>query len=187
MFDSTVTKSGRKTVVVTAGRALRTVLWVRTVLLAALVALGLFALAPAAFGWIPTVVTTGSMTPVIRPGDVVVAAPLRASGAVTVRPGSVVLAEDPAKPGTLLLHRVVRRNPDGALVTKGDANPVEDSTPMPPGNLRGVARFTVPMVGVPLLRARAGDPVPAGALVVIVVTLAAVRRPRRSGRHSTVS
>ena len=98
MFDSTVTKSGRKTVVVTAGRALRTVLWVRTVLLAALVALGLFALAPAAFGWIPTVVTTGSMTPAIRPGDVVVAAPLRASGAATVRPGSVVLAEDPAKP-----------------------------------------------------------------------------------------
>jgi hypothetical protein len=42
---------------------------------------------------------------------------------------------------------------------------------MPPGNLRGLARFTVPAVGVPLVKARAGDPVPAAALVVLTVAL----------------
>jgi signal peptidase len=168
-----------------AGRAVRLTLWgARTVALAAAAALGGLAVGPAAFGLVPTVVTTGSMTPAVRPGDVVVTAPLRAADAGSVPIGAIVLAEDPAKPGTLLLHRVVGRNPDGTLVTRGDANPVEDNAPMPPGNLRGVARFTVPVVGVPVVRARAGDPVPAGAVVVIVVALAAVRRPRRGTQRT---
>jgi signal peptidase len=77
---------------------------------------------------------------------------------------------------------VVGRHPDGSLVTKGDANALPDSTPLPAANLRGLARLKVPAVGVPLLRARAGDPVPAGAVVVLTVILAAVPVGRR-GRH----
>jgi signal peptidase len=154
----------------------------RAVLLGGLATLGLFSVAPAVVGWAPTLVTTGSMAPAVRPGDVVVTAPLHAADASTVPVGSIVLAEDPARPGTLLLHRVVGRNRDGTLVTKGDANGAPDGTPMPPGNLRGLARFTVPAVGVPLLKARAGDPVPAGAVVALTVALVAAG-PRRRGRH----
>jgi len=80
---------------------------------------------------------------------------------------------------------VVGRNPNGTLVTKGDANAAPDTAAMPPGNLRGLARFTVPAVGVPLLKARAGDPVPAAAAVVLMVALvlAGGRRPRARHRE----
>ena len=152
---------------------------VRAVVLAGLAALAVFSVAPAAFGWVPT------MVPAVHPGDVVVTAPLRATDAPTLPIGSIVLAEDPARPATLLLHRVVGRNPNGTLVTKGDANAAPDTAAMPPGNLRGLARFTVPAVGVPLLKARAGDPVPAAAAVVLMVALvlAGGRRPRARHRE----
>jgi signal peptidase len=118
------------------------------------------------------------MSPAIRVGDVVVTSPLHASDAATLRRGSVVLAADPGHPGTALMHRVVDRNPDGTLVTQGDANLSRDSTPMPPDHLRGLARFRVPFIGIPVMRLRTGDPLPAIALTVIVIILASVRIPR---------
>jgi signal peptidase len=95
----------------------------------------------------------------------------------------VILAADPVRPGGLLLHRRVGRRPDGSLITKGDANALPDSTPVPAANLPGLARLRVPAVGVPVLRARTGDPLPAGALVVMTAILVAVPVGRR-GRHA---
>jgi signal peptidase I len=155
----------------------------RAAILAALAGLAAGTLAPAAFGWHPTIVVSDSMVPAVHAGDVVVTAPLSAADAARLPLGSVVLAADPARPGGLLLHRVVGRRPDGTLVTKGDANALPDSTPLPPGNLRGMARLRIPAVGVPVLRARTGDPVPAGALVVLTVVLVAAP-VRRRGRHA---
>ena len=185
-MPSTSAAPVRTDTVATNATAVRRVLRsVRAVVLAGLAALAVFSVAPAAFGWVPTMVTTGSMVPAVHPGDVVVTAPLRATDAPTLPIGSIVLAEDPARPATLLLHRVVGRNPNGTLVTKGDANAAPDTAAMPPGNLRGLARFTVPAVGVPLLKARAGDPVPAAAVVVLMVALvlAGGRRPRARHRE----
>lgn len=154
----------------------------RAVILAGLAGLAVGTLAPAALGWHPTIVVSDSMVPAVHAGDVVVTSPLHASDAASLPLGSVVLAADPVRPGGLLLHRVVGRRPDGTLVTKGDANALPDSTPLPPANLRGLARLKVPAVGVPLLRLRAGDPVPAGAVLVLTVVLAAAPVGRR-GRH----
>jgi signal peptidase I len=131
-----------------------------------------------AFGWQPAAVVTGSMAPAIRPGDIVLAAPLPGP---RVRPGQIVLARRPGFPGTLVTHRVVRIRDDGMLVTRGDANPVEDASPLAPADVVGVVRLVVPLVGRPLLVARgpsAGDLTWTGLLLAAV--LLATPRPSRS-------
>jgi signal peptidase len=129
----------------------------RPAAIAYLVALGALlvaALAPLVIGWSATVVASGSMGPVLRPGDVVVVSPVDDG---QVRSGQVVLVDDPAHRGRLLTHRVVSRTASGAFVLKGDANPAPDSTPVPADSVRGVARLAVPRLGLPVLWLRAGD------------------------------
>ena len=53
-------------------------------------------LLPVFFGWTTTVVLTGSMAPALRPGDVVIAAPVPAARIGALAPGAVVLVHDPA-------------------------------------------------------------------------------------------
>jgi signal peptidase len=118
------------------------------VLLAVLCGLVLWSLLPTALGWKPQVVLTGSMYPRIHPGDLVLAAPVTAAA---VQPGQVMLFQDPAHPARTLVHRVVRRDPDGDFITKGDANQSEDSTPVPPGNVRGLPRLRIPWIGLPVV------------------------------------
>ncbi|HEX8632064.1 MAG TPA: signal peptidase I [Catenuloplanes sp.] len=119
----------------------RTVLGVISTLL-------LCSLAPVLVGWSGEVVVSGSMMPRIAPGDVIVSQPV-AAPAVTV--GQIVLMSNPARPGTLLMHRVVGRNPDGSLRTRGDANNVDDSTPVPAAMVRGLPRIRIPYLGLPAL------------------------------------
>ena len=150
----------------------------RALVLSAMVGMAVGSVGPSAFGWHPTVVTSGSMSPAIHVGDVVVTSPVPVSEVPWLRPGSVVLAADPNHPGSPVLHRLVRHNLDGTLTTRGDANPGPDSTPVRPDRVLGVGRFRIPLVGVPVLRARQGDPLPAIAVVVFTATLV-VARPRR--------
>ena len=62
-------------------------------------------------------------------------------------PGQVVLVDDPALPSGSYLHRVLRRDPDGRLVTKGDANRDEDHPSVPPDRVIGQMRAVVPSAG----------------------------------------
>jgi signal peptidase I len=150
-------------------------------ILSCLAALLVTTLAPALFGWHSSVVLTGSMRPAIDPGDLVVASPARAAD---LRPGQVVVVENPARPGTLLMHRLVRRNRDGTLVTKGDANAVEDSTTVPAANVQGLARLRVPWVGRPALWLRTGDwPALIGTFAALLALSAAASAKDRGGRH----
>ncbi len=105
-----------------------------------------WSLAPTLFGLTPVVVRTGSMQPAVRPGDVLLFQHLAAA---SVRPGEVVVAVNPARPDQLLSHRVVKVDSNGDIVTRGDANRTADSTPVAPGQLKGVARLRVPFVGLP--------------------------------------
>jgi len=116
--------------------------------LSAAASLVLWTLIPMAFGWSSSVVLTGSMEPAIDAGDVVVCAPISPDQLV---PGYVIRFRDPAQPERHLLHRVVKLNDDGTLVSKGDANHSPDSTPVPPEAVDGMARLRVPWVGLPTL------------------------------------
>lgn len=121
---------------------------------ATLLGLALWAAAPAVLGWQPTTVMTGSMEPRLTPGDVVVARPVPASA---LRIGQVLLADDPDQPGHLRMHRAVAVGGSGTLVTKGDANPDRDSTPVARSAVHGVGFLRIPMVAAPIVWMRSGE------------------------------
>jgi signal peptidase len=149
----------------------------RRSVLAAATGLVLCSVVPAAFGWTTAVVTSGSMQPSVRTGDVVAASPVAPGAAGTLPRGTVILFKDPADPGKLLLHRLVGFTPDGKLITKGDANAVTDSSPVPVEYLKGRARLRIPGLGLPVVWIQYGRYVPVIALgFLIAVTL--LWRPR---------
>ena len=102
-----------------------------------------YSLAPQVAGWRPSVVTSASMVPALRPGDVVLVAPQTRRAPVL---GAIVLFNRPGANGQVA-HRVVAIQPDGRVMTKGDANPLPDSDLLPPGSIRGQVRLVVPQVG----------------------------------------
>lgn len=114
----------------------------------AVVWLALAALVPTLlWGWQPLVITSGSMGPLVRPGDIVLAV----GADHPVGAGTVITYEDPIRPGVLTTHRIVEVDPDGNYRTRGDANSALDSTPVPPDRVVGRGRLLVPMIGLPLL------------------------------------
>ncbi|MDT0116989.1 S24/S26 family peptidase [Microbacterium sp. PRF11] len=128
-----------------------------------IVTLGFWAAAPLILGWMPTTVMTASMSPAIEVGDVVVARPVPREALVA---GRVVLATDPDWPDRLRLHRIAALDDRGDLVTKGDANPSADSSPLHPDAVHGVGVLRVPFVGLPIVWVRSGDVVPLAACVL---------------------
>lgn len=97
-------------------------------------------------GWSPTLVTSGSMEPLVAPGDIVM---LREVSAEELTANSVVLYDTP---GTgRVLHRILERLPDGTFRTGGDANAVPDSTPVALDDIEGAAVLAVPWIGRPSL------------------------------------
>jgi signal peptidase I len=141
------------------------------VVLYSLLGLMVYAAAPAALGWSPTTVMTGSMEPRIHPGDVVVAKPVAASD---VHRGQVLLFDDPDQAGHLRLHRYHDNGQAGQIVTKGDANPSVDSTPIDRSAVIGVGFLRVPYVGTPFVWAAGhqyGHLLVTGGLLILVVLL----------------
>jgi signal peptidase len=127
---------------------------VATTLVTVTLGLVVWSVLPRAAGWSPSVVMTGSMEPRLRPGDVILSAPATSR---TVKPGEIILATNPAQPSHLLVHRFVRWNDAGQIITKGDANPHEDSTPVPPSSVHGLPRLRLPYVGLGVVWLRNHD------------------------------
>jgi signal peptidase len=105
-----------------------------------------WSVAPAAAGMRGDVVMSGSMAPAVRAGDVLLT---RHRPAADIRDGELALVENPARPGTTLVHRVIGRTPQGALLTKGDANATADTSPVPASMVIGVPRLRVPYIALP--------------------------------------
>jgi signal peptidase I len=99
-----------------------------------------------ALDWSPTLVSSGSMEPLVAPGDIVMIRPAEAAELV---PNTVVLYDTP---GTgRVLHRILEQLPDGTFRTGGDANSVPDSAPVHADDIEGAAVLAVPWVGRPSL------------------------------------
>jgi signal peptidase I len=138
--------------------------------------LALWIALPMAFlDWSPTLVTSGSMQPLVTPGDVVMVRPVQPEDLV---PNTVVLFERAgAEPGERerVLHRIVEQLPDGTFRTQGDANDVPDSDVLHPAQVRGAAVLAVPFIGHPALWLARGQVLPLGGTVaglLVVLTLA---------------
>ena len=130
-----------------------------------LITLLVVAFVPRLFGFTGTTVVTGSMTPSIQPGDVVLVTPLD-----EYYQDHVILFPNPAHPEQQIMHRVYEVRDDGLLVTKGDANADTDSTPVDPATVIGVGRILIPEIGLPIVWAVNGDYL----LVVATVLLSAL-------------
>jgi signal peptidase len=100
---------------------------VRLVMLLAVVVFAGLALGPHVLGYRTMTMLTGSMSPDIDPGDVIVVTPLPIS---EVEAGMVISYHIPIDDHRLVSHRVlsVETSPDGAVTvqTKGDANDAPD-------------------------------------------------------------
>lgn len=166
--------------------------FVATMYLQALVWLGLWVLIPSLFlGFSAVAVDSGSMSPAVRSGDVLL---VKGYEGQTLAPGRIVTFADRAREGKLVTHRVVGMNEDGSYQTKGDANRGADSTPVAPDQIVGEGRLVVPFIGRPLVWAALGNWIAfaAWALLTLLATLVAIpakqkakeaRRTRRSRRR----
>ncbi|MDX1657437.1 MAG: signal peptidase I [Nitriliruptorales bacterium] len=97
--------------------------------------------------WDPMVVSSGSMSPLIRVGDIVL---VDGHDGHDLDAGTVITYRDASRDGALVTHRIAAANDDGTYTTKGDANRTNDSTPVHPDDIEGVGRLLVPMIGIPL-------------------------------------
>ncbi|AAT89854.1 signal peptidase I [Leifsonia xyli subsp. xyli str. CTCB07] len=111
-----------------------------------LVGLLVWVIAPLAIGWHTTTVMSGSMTPAIAAGDLVVVRPVPAD---QLRAGQVIQFDDPDHPGQLRLHRLVKIKGD-TLTTRGDANAQSDSSPVAANTVHGIGVLRVSWIGIPV-------------------------------------
>jgi signal peptidase len=155
----------------TAARAVRAL---ARLILAVLACMVLASLAPVLFGWSSYVVLSGSMTPGLHVGDVVIAAPATAAD---LTPGRIAVFDDPARPGRIIVHRVQKDLPDGTLITEGDANAAADSTPVPAAAVRGEARLRLPLIALPAYWWRTNAWLPVTGTVLLLLGLIKIGYP----------
>jgi signal peptidase len=105
-----------------------------------------FVVASWLLGWQLQPVLTASMSPTYPVGSLLVVGPVDPS---EVRAGMAVTFDDPAKPGRLVTHRVVRVREGDPLFfdTQGDANASPDPFPVPARSIRGRVLWHVPILG----------------------------------------
>jgi signal peptidase len=147
--------------------------------LGTLLGLLLWTLVPLAAGAHTSVVLSGSMMPSLHPGDAVVRTD---TAAAELKPGHVVVVDDPDHPGRLRIHRLIEIRPDGLLVLRGDANKEADSTPVEPSAVRGLARLRIPYIALPAQWLHNGQLGFAGSwLLLTVAALILAPGRRRTG------
>ena len=102
---------------------------------------------PMAVGGTSMVVRSGSMTPAIRTGDVVVVRPISPTEAAI---GDIVTFKDPAGSDRLLVHRVRAISQVGnevEVITKGDANTTQERWKVAADGTIGTVAYRVPALG----------------------------------------
>lgn len=101
------------------------------------------------FGHPTLSVLSGSMTPAIRTGDLVIDDPVTPAQASSLRVGQIITFR--VNGNQVFTHRIVRvvHDSDGAVayVTKGDANNAPDSPPRPASSVVGLYRTRIPYGG----------------------------------------
>jgi len=104
---------------------------------------------PAAIGGVPLTILTGSMSPTLPPGTLVVVKPTPVE---QIGIGDVLTFQLESGKPTLVTHRVVARTIDSAsgemrFTTQGDANDTADADPVMPVQIKGTVWYAVPWLG----------------------------------------
>ena len=106
----------------------------------------------------PSVIITGSMEPVIMPGDVVLVEKVDSH---SVRTGDIIMFDNGE--GVYITHRIIEIIEDDngrQFVTKGDNNASKDTNPSNESQFRGKIISIVPKIGLPSLFIRGGGEAP---------------------------
>jgi signal peptidase I len=93
------------------------------------------------------VVLTGSMTPTINPGDVILTTP---PTNITPKIGSIVAYVGRRFDGTavgVFSHRIIGGNAQTGFIVKGDSNPEPDTQKPKIPDITGVVIFVIPLIG----------------------------------------
>lgn len=109
---------------------------------------GLLVVVPRVTGGATLGVLTGSMSPAIPQGSLVLVRPV--DDVLTIDPGTVITFQKSPSERVLVTHRVVEFQPDTtppSYITKGDANRGADIDPVPVGAIRGEVIAHVPHLG----------------------------------------
>lgn len=97
------------------------------------------------------IVESGSMSPSVKTGDVVVVKNVSQRNRYSLQTGDVVTFKAANNQRKLITHRIVavRHMPSGETfyTTKGDANEVQDSALLTPDRVVGEVEFRVPRLG----------------------------------------
>jgi signal peptidase I len=118
-----------------------------TALLSLVVAGLVICLLGALLGYRGVAIKSGSMTPTIGVGSLVIS---RSVSPLELRPHQIVTFRDPALHQQLVTHRVLSVKRAGNrvdFVTKGDANLVTEHWNVPVSGTLGQEQFVIPMVG----------------------------------------
>ena len=118
-------------------------------------------------------VLSGSMTPTIPVGSLVLVEP---TAPETIRTGDVITFQTAPGVAEYVTHRVVRvqhNTTPKTFVTKGDANKGEDLEPVPFGAVRGKVRYHLPHAGTAaqLVKTPVGVLAVGGAFALYVLSL----------------
>jgi signal peptidase len=155
------------------------VLWIG---LGALFGALLAAVLPQLAGYRSFTVRSGSMTPAIETGDVVVTAPI---SPLDARVGDIVTFVDPEGTGKLFSHRVQsvqRQGSTVAFVTRGDANTSTEHWRVPADGSIGKVAYRIPKIGWALAWIDAGPVrlalIAIPALLLLWAALMRIWRPR---------
>jgi signal peptidase I len=146
---------------------------------------------PRVTGSVPLTVLSGSMTPTVPVGAVIL---VKQVDTATLTPGDIITFQVAPGVREYITHRIVRLEAgDGTptFITKGDANNHEDLDPVPAAAVRGEVWFDVPLVGYAAdwfhgLRGVALLALLAGVLLLFHI-VGEVLRPVTPGRAHRVS
>jgi signal peptidase I len=143
------------------------------------------AVVPLAFGLHTYAVRSGSMTPTIDTGDLVIT---RSIPPTEARTGDIVIFRDPEGSGRLISHRVraIREHQGRSyFVTRGDANNAFERWSVLDSGSIGQVVYRLPKLGYALGRVSSGPGkiglVVIPALILLVLGLIRIWRPQRPG------
>jgi signal peptidase len=103
-----------------------------------------------AMGYRALIVRSGSMSPTVETGDVVVTRLVNPSA---VDAGDIITFQDPSRAGELVTHRVVETRRDGSqisFITQGDANSGQEDWSVGNQGKVGAMAFRIPKAGYAL-------------------------------------
>jgi len=102
------------------------------------------------FGHPVMIVLSGSMTPVIRTGDLVIDNPLTKTQVENLHVGQIISFRDSPGSQIIITHRIVGVERSGgsvSYITKGDANNAADASPRPASDVIGLFSTVIPRGG----------------------------------------